>query len=468
MAQAATVTLPKRLPLVIAPENRGSTPDKDSRLINCYTEKQADGEYWIYRRPGLAQSSRPSGGAANGYGMFNWLGNIYAIFGSTVYKDGVALAGTVNTTNGVYRFDNCLGAAPKMQLGNGVKGYNYSSGAGLVEITDAQFPTAFRKGWAYLNGTTYVALSSSGAIQGSDINDPTSWAALNTLTAQIEPDHNVALNKQLVYVVDFKQWSVEVFYDAQNATGSPLGRVEGAKVDYGCASQELVQKLDDSIFWVTANQSPLRQVAAFRGLKDQIVSTPAIDRLVTAWDLTTCFSWQLMLNGHRWYVITSKISNMTLAYDVGENMWEQWTDVNGNYLPIVSSTYNSSGQALLQGESDGYIYTMSPTQKTDYNNLITVDIYTPNFDGGTRRGKQLNMMYFIGDQVEGSTLQVRSNDFDYQPTKWSNFRDVDLGAETPMLEQEGTFARRAYNFRHRANTDFRLAAVDLQMDLCTL
>lgn len=468
MPQAQSVQIPKRLPLLIDPENRAETADKDSRLVNGYIERMGQEEYQIYRRPGLAQHSQPSGGAATGRGVFQWRGDLYAIFGNTLYKAGVAVVGTVDTTNGVYRFDSCLGATPKLQLGNGVKAYNYDSGGGLVQITDGDFPSAFCKGWAYLNGTTYVARSDSGGVQGSEINDPTDWDPLNIIIAQIEPDINIALNKQLVYAIVFKQWSVEVFYDAQNPAGSPLGRVEGAKVDYGCASADSVQKLDSSIFWITANQSPLKQVAVMRATKSDIVSTPAVDRLLSAWDYTTIYSWQLMINGHRFYVITSKLSNMTLAFDLDQKHWSQWTDTNGNYLPIVSSTYTPAGQAILQHESNGYLYTASPAQYTDAGSLITVDIYAPNFDGGTRRGKQLNAMFFNADQVPGSTLYVRSNDYDYLADKWSVFRPVDLSVERPSLTQEGTFMRRAYNLRHRADTWFRISSVDLQMDICAI
>jgi len=466
--QAQTVQIPKRLPLTITPENRATSTDKDSRLVNCFLEKQKDDTYQLYRRPGLAESSQPSGGAANGYGVFNWLGNIYSIFGNTVYKDGVAVAGTVNTANGVYRFDQCLGATPKLQLGNGVKAYNYDSGGGLVEITDGDFPASFRKGWAYLNGITYVAVSSSGSIQGSDVNDPTTWDPLDVIVAQIEPDFNIALGKQLVYVVDFKQWSVELFYDAGNASGSSLGRVEGAKVDYGCASQESVQNIDGMLLWVTATKSPLRQLAMMKGLKAEIISSPAVDRLLTAADFTTVFSWQLLISGHRFYVVTSKVSNLTLAFDVDERMWYQWTDSSGNYLPIVSSTYTSTGSIILQHETNGRLYTAAMSQLTDAGNVIQVDIYTPNFDGGTQRGKQLNQLTILGDKTPGSVLQVRSNDDDYDPTKWSDFREIDLSDSLPMLDNEGTFIRRAYNFRHRCPTEFRIEAAEMQIDICTL
>ena len=66
--QAQTVDLPKRLPLVITPENRDYTTDKDSKLVNCYMERLADGSYWLYKRMGLAVDSQPPGGAAGQHG----------------------------------------------------------------------------------------------------------------------------------------------------------------------------------------------------------------------------------------------------------------------------------------------------------------------------------------------------------------------------------------------------------------
>jgi len=269
MPQAQTVELPKRLPLVIEPENRGSSTSFDARLVNAYmeTRKQKEGaESWIYERPGLDEHSRPPAVNAAGRGIFNWRGNIYSIFADTLYKDGSAVSGTVDTTNGVYRFDSSLGATPKLQLGNGVEAYNYDTAGGLVNISDADFPTAFVKGWSFLDGTTYVMLVSAN-IQGSDINDPVNWDPLNTIIAQIEPDRGVALNKQLVYTIALKEWTTEIFYDAGNSTGSPLGRVEGAKINWGSVSTDSVRELDGLLLWLGKTKNGPAEVIMLDNLK---------------------------------------------------------------------------------------------------------------------------------------------------------------------------------------------------------
>lgn len=460
---AQTLEIPKRLPLFVEPSNRDDSTSKDARLVNCYVEKRKDEQYDLYQRVGLTQNMQPSGGAATGLGVFNWRGDIYSIFGTTLYKAGVS-KGTVDGTNGGYYFGACLGATPKLQLGNGIKAYNYDDGAGLVQITDVDFPSPFRKGFGYLDGTTY-ATTAEAAVQGSDINDPTSWSALNKLIAQVEPDGGVALAKQLVYIIALKQWTTEVFYDAANATGSPLAPVQGAKVNYGCTSQDSVQDLDGTLFWMGSNRNAGRYVVSLSNLKAEIISTKSIERLLNSWDLTTIYSWAFKHDGHAFYGVTSKISNQTLVYDASEKLWSQWTDKNGNYWPIVGATFSPTYGNILQHETNGRTY-LASSSATDDGDAITVDIYTPNFDGGTKRVKQLNWLGFDADQAP-TELLVRCNDYDYDPRRWTSFRRVDMNRKSPELTGCGSFGRRAYHIRHqKAGIRMpRLRNVDMQIDL---
>lgn len=465
--QAKTVELPPRMPLVAYPSNRADSPLYDARLVNGFAEKHDD-EMWVYERPGLLSQSRPPAANATGRGIYNWRGNIYSIFDDKLYKDGVAIAGTVNTTNGSYAWAQCLGATPRLQLGNGVKGYNYDSGAGLVVIGDVDFPAAFVKGWAYLDGTTYV-MTGSAHILGDDINDTTSWDPLNDILAQIEPDQGMGLAKQLVYVIGFKEWSTEVFYDAANATGSPLGQVQGAKVDFGLAHADSIQDVSGTLCWLTKSREAGFQVAAMVKVKADIISTPAVERLLRGSTLAGVYSWQMKVGGHRFYVITLTDKNITLVYDLLEKHWYQWTDKDGNYMPICASTFDASQRTLLQHMTNGRIYLADMAYADDDGDLIQVDVYTPNFDSGTRRRKQMTMLRLIADQQPGSIIQVRTNDSDYDAKRWTNFRRMDMSRKNPELPDCGTFVRRVHNFRHRCPVRMpRIVAAEVQLDLGTL
>lgn len=465
---AQTVEIPKRLPLVISPENRGESTSFDARLVNAFMEKEPDGETYIYQRPGMDEQSRPPAANATGRGIYNWRGTIYSIFGDRFYVGGVATGGVIDTTNGVYRFSSTLGGTPRLQMGNGVEAYNYDSGAGLVNISDADFPSTFVKGWAYLDGTTYVMRPDAG-IQGSDINTPANWDPLNVLIAQVEPDRGRALAKQLVYVVAFKEWTTEIFYDAANSAGSPLGAVQGAKIDYGCASDDSVQDVNGTLVWLASTREAGYRVVALAKLKAEEISTPAINRLLQNADISTVFSWQMRVGTHSFYVLTLKQENLTLAFDMTQRLWSQWTDSSGNYLPVVSSTFSSAYVTLLQHESNGRIYVADMAYADDDGSLIQVDIYTPNFDAGTKRRKTMNMLEMISEQQAGAIMQLRFNDNDYNAMSWSAWRALDLSQRRPFVTNLGTFSRRAFNFRYKNRVRMpRVSAVELQMDLGTL
>lgn len=519
-----------RIPLVISPENRDNTTSKDARLVNCFMEtvRHPDSknvETFIYKRPGTTISSTVVGGGAAGLGVYNWQGDIYSIFGAGFFKNGI-IQGDVDAFNGVYRFNSNLGVTPHLQLGNGVAAYNFDSVGGLVQIPPSGtvitagsfiigttyiistvgttnftligaasntvgvsfkatgvgsgtgtaavsgFPGSFVKGWAYLDQTTYVMTNLfSGAsgpiIQGSDLNDASLWDPLNNIGPTIEPDFGVALGKQLVNVIAMKQWTTEVMYDAGNATGSPLGRVAGAKANWGCLSADSVQDIDGILIWLATTRIGSTAVVAMENLRVRTVSTRAVERLLDGINTSVIYSFQLQVAQHKFYVLTFKNANLTLVYDLAENMWSQWTDPNGNYFPFVASALDTNFNHLLQHESDGNLYFGANRAFTsDGGQLIPVDIYTPNFDAGVRRRKYLSSLEVIGDQTPGSSMQVRFSDDDYQT--WSQFRTVNLALRRPFLVDCGTFYSRAHHLRHRANTTFRINALEAQVSLGSL
>lgn len=469
MPQLESVALPPRLPLVVSIKNRAKSLAGDSRLVNCFIETDEAGELWIRKRPGIEEAT--TGPAGLGLGAFNWRGDIYTIFANVIYKNGVALPGVINSAGGSYRFSSILGATPKMVFGNGAKTYatDGTTVSAALDTIDPDFPAVTVKGVVYLNGATYV-MTPDGRIFGSVINSvdqPGDWSALNFISAQIEPDEGVALAKQLVYVIAFGQWSTEVFFDAGNPTGSPLGNVQGSKLSYGCATAESLQEIDDRLFWISSTKSAAVQISMMDQLNHQVISDEFVDRIVQSSTLASVTSQQLKIDGHSFYILTLRDINTTLVYDIAESQWHVWTDANSDYFPMSAYTYNgTTKQHIFQHESNGSTYYVSSSLFNDDGLPIVLDIYTPSFDGNTRRRKHLKIMTFIGDIEAGSTLYVRNSDDDLK--HWENFRKVDLGQRLPMLTNCGTFQRRAYHFRHKDDTAFRIQAVEIQYDLGTL
>ena len=480
MPQQPSMGMPPRIPFIISPENRDKSTNKDARLVNCYVEIDADKNVHLFRRPGMQQWGVPPGTAAAGNGCYWWNGAVYSVFAGSLYKDLSVVATGLDTTGGVYSFNSIMGAIPKLVLQNGNQGYAYEDVGGLsatLHSINTEYPEFTVKGLAYLNGATYVMQHFFGTsvtpavIWGSAINSVSvagDWDPLDFITAQMEPDSGVYLAKQLVYVVAIKEWSTEFFYDAGNATGSPLAPAMNLKLSYGCGSQDSVQLINDVLFWVSTNRSASNQVVMVEKAQLQIISTPEIDRLLRDIDLTVgnVASWQIKIDGHSFYVITFKSNNLTLAYDISQNRWEQWTTSTGGYLPISCSTRDSAGHIILQHMTTGQLLYGSTDYFTDNGTVIPVSVTTPRWDGNTSRKKQLSRMNFVTDIVPGSLMQVQTSDDDYQT--WSQPRIVDLGTAYPNLINCGTFRRRAWKFTVVNNLTWRLEAAELQFDLGTL
>lgn len=472
--QAANI--PARLPLVLAMSNRDSHTSKDAKLVNCYIETDNhSGDIWVIKRPGI-KSYKLVSNNTTGLGCTFWEGNVYSIFGGVLYKDGVSAATGLDTTGGKYVFSSILGSTHKLIFNNAKYGYAYDTTGGIsddLHTINASFPdsTSLVKGWAYLGGGEYV-MNKEAVIWGSKVNSVDQagdWTTLNFISAQINPDPGVCLNQQLVYVIAFNAWSLEVFYNAGNATGSPLGNVQGSKQSYGCASANSVQRIDDVLFWLSTNESAQIQVAMMRGLQVSIISTKSVDRLLGSASLSdnNVMSWQLKLDGHTWYVVTIISLNITLAYDWVEDRWHQWTDENGDYFPIVDSTHDANGKHLLQHATDGRLYEVSNTLYHDKtSDSISVDIITPTFDAQTRRIKSISMVELVGDMTVGSVIEVQHSDDDYKT--WSTPRNIYMEQDRPAIHNCGSARRRAWKLHHEKDTPLRIAAMEVQYDLGTL
>lgn len=452
-----------RIPFAADPQNRDETTAKDARLVNAYVEKLKDGGYAVYRRPGLKSYVTLSG---QGRGAYTWQGDIYFIFGTTFYRQSggvTSSVGTIAAGTSMFRFSSTLGATPSLFLQDGTNCYSYTVAGGLVTLSTV--PTPVVRGQVYLDGTTYVMQPSGAAIRGSGLNDLTTWNSNNLILAQIESDNGVSLAKQMIYVVALKEYSVEIFYDAGNSVGSPLGAVQGSKLSVGCIDEATVQTAEGVLFWLGRTRAARVFPMQMENLQAHPIGTPAVDRLFQGLTYTSSYSWLFGLDGHLFYGITVPGANITLVYDSIEKQWSQWTDPSGNYFPIVSATTLNSTTAVLQHETNGKLYTISSTQYSDDGAVIPVDIYTPNIDLGTKVKKYLGKLDFVADQVQGSFLQVRVNDFDYNPSQWSSFRTVDLGQKYPSLIKCGTFRRRAWHFRHAVACPFRLMSAEMQVEL---
>lgn len=181
-------------------------------------------------------------------------------------------------------------------------------------------------GVVYLDGYFFV-MDKDAVIYGCELGAPTVWNALNFITANIEPGSGVALAKSQNYVIAFKTWSTEFFYDAGNAVGSPLSPVQSAFSLIGCASGDSVTNMDGTLFWASKTRQKGRSVHKMVGLQQQKISTPDIERILNHDSLANIYSYGVKVSGHVMYILGLKDSEITLVYDSASSSWTYWTSL---------------------------------------------------------------------------------------------------------------------------------------------
>lgn len=512
---------PKRWPLVNTLNSRDGNFLKDARLVNAYAEKDpVTGEYQVEKRPGFSLAPVIAATTGQGQGIFSYtflrtIGSFpFLGYGSfTVYIQGptggpnTAFLITTDANGGLHGptslgavqmglvnpsgsgpssfptkaqfiglpFSSIAGLPATILFGSGAApsgaggplAYYFDSTLHVLTPGVNGFPVATVPGFVYLNGFTYVMDITGTIWETATQNQIANWGALAFISASTDADIAVQLARQLIYVVAIKQWTTQFFYDAGNPTGSSLSPVPGAQYSFGCLSSDTFQDLDGTLFWATQSKNATYRITMVENLKAEFVSNAAVEKQLDLGPGSQWYSAAYQHAGHRWYVITNITTNVTMVYDIGEKLWYLWTDFQGNFYPVIGRTSPLNGQEWHQIGATGAVFQLAPDYvfPNDSGNIVPVDIYTPNFDAGVDRIKTLSQMRFNADQTPGSKLFVSFSDNDYG--SFNNPRLVDLDRERPFLNDEGSFYRRAYHFRHYANTRLRIRSVDLQMDIGT-
>ena len=274
---------------------------------------------------------------------------------------------TINAT-GSTTFEYNLGTATAAASGsiNAVGGF--STVPGVVYLDDYMF----------VQRTT-------GPICNSDNSDITAWNALAFITPEKEPSNAVAIAKSLNYLVAFKEWDTEFFYDAAVAApASPLAVVDSSYLKLGCASADSVVEFDGGIVFMSKrdNLQRSREIHVLNGLTPKKVSDASVERLLNADDLTTVYGLYLSTAGHQFYVLTLVDTEITLVYDFNTGFWYCWTILSAQSPLTLSSLTQSGGTATATKVAHGYLdgdpVTIAGANQAGYNGTFNITLVDAN------------------------------------------------------------------------------------------
>lgn len=256
---------------------------------------------------------------------------------------------------------------------------NTASRYTVTQITDADYPTNTTRGCGFLDGRFFV-MTPAGDIYQSDVEDASAWATLSFIGSQIEPDVGVFLAKYNEYIVAFKAYSTEFFWDAENAADSILAPVQNGTFKVGCASDGSVQQMAGTIVWMGQSRDGFgRGIFKLNGTQPEKISSASVDKILNEDNLTEVHSWSANVGGHLLYGLTLINTTTTLVYDFTSQKWSFFTYLASSGVTKTVTAVTALGvlTSAAHGYSDGDILLVAATNG-DFNGWHVATAVTTN------------------------------------------------------------------------------------------
>jgi hypothetical protein len=340
-----------------------SRPFDPQRTVNLYPvfDKYGGKEVSaLYGTPGLSLfASLGTGPIRGSYKAAN--GRFFVVSGSVLYEvdgTGASIARGVIDQN----IGNISIAENGFQLAicDQESGYifTYSTDT-FAKITDPDFPAA--GSITFIDGYFIVNKNNSGQFYISDINDGTSWGALEFATAENSPDNLRRVFRGIGQLWLFGEDSTEIWNNTGDST-FPFEAISGAETETGVLSPFSVVEIKKSLFWVGRDRGGSGTVYMTSGFTPTRISTPPIEqRIIAATKSDEIVAYTYNDQGHEFYVITGGGLDTTLVYDLTTQLWhERAYNNNGVYetqLPITHSYVFD--KHIVGDKNNGKLYELS-------------------------------------------------------------------------------------------------------------
>jgi len=463
----------QELKLIEAFAARTNSLEKDPILVNGFYElisnkSTKDESYRAVKRDGCAAFSYVPE-SANIRGMYFWEDQNKLYVAYDTYVDVVTAttgtrtahlnlfaAGTGPVAFTEFYYDN---GSTKIVVGDGAKLFTIDSSDVSVQSTDPDLPSSFIPSLVFLDGYLFLIKSGTSDIYNSTLNDPLAWVSGDFITAEMIPDTLLGISRLNNYLIAFGSASVEYFFDAGNASGSPLQRNDTPVKHIGFLGGYATH--GNKVFFVGqyANTTPMLFV--LEDFKVDEVNLPQLRRFM---DQDITYSAAIVTNGgHDFYVVS--FGEESFALDLDTKLWAIWKFQTEDNFPItysalVKNTGSYSSVVAVSGKANLYQFSTSVYQDAA-TNFNFEGVLSKNYFN-THRQKFMSRLFVLADKVDTS-LNISYTDDDYE--NYSTERSVSLNTTRPVLHQLGSFYSRAFKFRQTDNKPCRLFFFEVDFNI---
>jgi hypothetical protein len=468
----------KLVSLLKEQNDRGINATKDVDYQNVFFEiinnKEAqDQRYFIQKRSGCTEYvAAVAGTTIRGMHYNEDFRKLYYVIGSTLYVWNVT-SGALTTSIPAF-FGTSSGDVAFCD-------YLYDTGTAVVVITDgttlkmisstqvvttcadADLP-AHIPSLAFLDGYIFLIKNGTSDIYNSDLNDPMSWTPGNFITAEIAPDDARKIVKLNNYLVVFGSGSIEYFWDAGVASGSPLQRNDTPVKLNGYIGG--LAQWGNNIFFVGNNKEGQPDVFMLEDFKMDTIGDTTITRYLQGL-ATTYSTWKgsiVGIDGHHFYVLNAGES--TYVYDIGTKLWGRWafqqTDAF-KMLFCVNTKVAADYRSIFAIAGTTALYSFDSTVYKDNDVNFTCHGITASEEFDTMNRKQMYRLTVWADRPTfDSQMSIYYTDDDYQT--FVGPRNVQLNSDLPAIHQLGTFRKRAFKWSYTSASPMRIRAFEVDIN----
>lgn len=376
-----------RFPLALGTQsNKGANPMQGvARLVNCRIEIGGDEQRVKFSAEAVAGLTLLAslGGVGGVRAMIDVDGVGYAVVGRVVYQfepgGAFRAIGGMPSDGLVTMSRNARGAGPEVMIvcdGNA----KLITGGALVDITD---PDIGSPNSVCTVGNHFVTSSPDGYLRASEINEGSSWDALDITQAQSDPDGLLRAVSRGNSVIALGQRSTEVWDYSGAATGFPFERTNAFRV--GCWSAAGVvsapvitrELVTDTIAWAaTDRDGAYAGVIMLDGYVARKISHHDVDRdMVRCDDPSTITACSWTERGHA-YMAWTIPGVATWVYDTATSLWHERESKSLNHWR-VGATIVLGGRVIGGHLSLPVLYFVDPDAKDENGDELTMTLQTP-------------------------------------------------------------------------------------------
>lgn len=288
---------------------------------------------------------------------FVYQNTIFVVISQYLYKLTSSLfpveIGQLTTETGYVEMDGNNG--DQVMIVDGAHGYIYNVSTNTFEIISDSNMLPNPQSVAFLDGRFIINSAGTNQFQLSDLNDGTSWDALNVQSMQTDWDtiQSVAVNHRILFL--YGTQITECWNDVGNPD-FPFARLDTMNFQIGTAARGSVVQSEGLLFWLGRSYNGTSSIMLSAGGMPKPISTVDVDQEINNYiHPEDAIAFYFRENGYTFYQINFTSDNQTWLYNVTNSTWTKlrMKDGSRHKLQAVVS-YGELNYALAYNDANFY------------------------------------------------------------------------------------------------------------------